>query len=238
MAVNLIDQFGRPRAREILESSFAQFQADRAVVGLARQVREQEESLARLREGDDVRPRRLHRVLRHPPRAQRPREAQPQGRERLPGDARTRGSSEIAAPAQADAAASVPSVPRPRASRALGGAVLEAQAHGRQDAPADRDAHRNGRAHLRPRRRRAAGARLRAVADDGATTLTPAGRTMRRIYGERDLLVAESLRTGALEGAGCRIARRRSRAASSTNRAATRPGPGSAVCRAGPSAPR
>ena len=46
MAVNLIDQFGRARAREILESSFAQFQADRAVVGLARQVREQEESLA------------------------------------------------------------------------------------------------------------------------------------------------------------------------------------------------
>src|ERR671911_173190 len=46
MAVNLIDQFGRARARQILESSFAQFQADRAVVGLARQVREQEESLA------------------------------------------------------------------------------------------------------------------------------------------------------------------------------------------------
>ena len=45
MAVNLIDQFGRPKAREILESSFAQFQADRAVVGLARQVREQEASL-------------------------------------------------------------------------------------------------------------------------------------------------------------------------------------------------
>lgn len=46
MAVNLIDRYGRSRARELLESSFAQFQADRAVVGLARQVREQEESLA------------------------------------------------------------------------------------------------------------------------------------------------------------------------------------------------
>ena len=32
--------------------------------------------------------------------------------------------------------------------------------------------------------------------DDGVATLTPAGRTMRRIYGERDLLVAESLRRG------------------------------------------
>jgi ATP-dependent RNA helicase HelY len=34
------------------------------------------------------------------------------------------------------------------------------------------------------------------VSEAGATALTPAGRTMRRIYGERDLLVAESLRTG------------------------------------------
>src|SRR5690606_36852629 len=46
MAVNLLDRFGRARVREILESSFAQFQADRAVVGLARSVREAEESLA------------------------------------------------------------------------------------------------------------------------------------------------------------------------------------------------
>jgi len=46
MAVNLIEQFSRERARDILESSFAQFQADRAVVDLARRVRSQEESLA------------------------------------------------------------------------------------------------------------------------------------------------------------------------------------------------
>ena len=45
MAVNLIEQFGRERTREILESSFAQFQADRAVVDLARKVRSQEASL-------------------------------------------------------------------------------------------------------------------------------------------------------------------------------------------------
>ncbi|GMA93267.1 hypothetical protein GCM10025881_39920 [Pseudolysinimonas kribbensis] len=45
MAVNLIEQFGRERTREILESSFAQFQADRAVVDLARRLREQEKSL-------------------------------------------------------------------------------------------------------------------------------------------------------------------------------------------------
>jgi ATP-dependent RNA helicase HelY len=46
MAVNLVAQVGREVAREILETSFAQFQADRAVVGLARAVRANEEALA------------------------------------------------------------------------------------------------------------------------------------------------------------------------------------------------
>ena len=46
MAVNLVHQFGRERARELLESSFAQFQADKAVVGLARQLRKSEDALA------------------------------------------------------------------------------------------------------------------------------------------------------------------------------------------------
>lgn len=45
MAVNLIDRIGRDATRNILESSFAQFQADRQVVGLARQLAEQRESL-------------------------------------------------------------------------------------------------------------------------------------------------------------------------------------------------
>ncbi|MFM7014087.1 MAG: RNA helicase, partial [Actinomycetota bacterium] len=45
MAVNLIDAFGRRRAREVLETSFAQFQADRSVVGLARGIREKQVSL-------------------------------------------------------------------------------------------------------------------------------------------------------------------------------------------------
>ncbi len=38
MAVNLVGTVGGERARDLLESSFAQFQADRSVVGLARQV--------------------------------------------------------------------------------------------------------------------------------------------------------------------------------------------------------
>ncbi|PZF84619.1 DEAD/DEAH box helicase [Jiangella anatolica] len=45
MAVNLVGSVGRVASREILESSFAQFQADRAVVGLARQLRRAEEAL-------------------------------------------------------------------------------------------------------------------------------------------------------------------------------------------------
>ena len=45
MTVNLIDLFGRARTRTVLESSFAQFQADRAVVDLARKVRQQREAL-------------------------------------------------------------------------------------------------------------------------------------------------------------------------------------------------
>jgi ATP-dependent RNA helicase HelY len=50
MAVNLVGQMGRAAARELLESSFAQFQADRGVVGLMRQVRRNEEALAGYRE--------------------------------------------------------------------------------------------------------------------------------------------------------------------------------------------
>jgi len=46
MSVNLLEAFGRERAREVLETSFAQFQADRSVVGLARGIREKQESLS------------------------------------------------------------------------------------------------------------------------------------------------------------------------------------------------
>ncbi|MGW3241252.1 DEAD/DEAH box helicase [Streptomyces sp. NPDC001070] len=45
MAVNLVGQFGRHRSRELLETSFAQFQADRSVVGISRQVQRNEEGL-------------------------------------------------------------------------------------------------------------------------------------------------------------------------------------------------
>ncbi|HKA97673.1 MAG TPA: DEAD/DEAH box helicase [Streptosporangiaceae bacterium] len=48
MAVNLVAQAGLERAAALLESSFAQFQADRAVVGIARQARRARQQLAEL----------------------------------------------------------------------------------------------------------------------------------------------------------------------------------------------
>nr|WP_284290852.1 hypothetical protein [Angustibacter aerolatus] len=64
MAVNLVAQVGRDRAREVLETSFAQFQADRSVVGLATQPAPARAGHGRLRRGDDLRQGRLHRVRR------------------------------------------------------------------------------------------------------------------------------------------------------------------------------
>lgn len=45
MAVNLVGQVGKERAKEILETSFAQFQADRGVVNLARLAQKNTEAL-------------------------------------------------------------------------------------------------------------------------------------------------------------------------------------------------
>jgi ATP-dependent RNA helicase HelY len=46
MAVNLVHQLGAEQARDLLEMSFAQFQADRSVVGLARKIEQNEKALA------------------------------------------------------------------------------------------------------------------------------------------------------------------------------------------------
>jgi len=50
MSINLIARFGRERAHGSLESSFAQFQADRAVVSLVRQIRKNDSASAELTE--------------------------------------------------------------------------------------------------------------------------------------------------------------------------------------------
>lgn len=45
MAVNLLERLGAAKAREVLQSSYAQFQADRNAVGLARSIAEERETL-------------------------------------------------------------------------------------------------------------------------------------------------------------------------------------------------
>jgi ATP-dependent RNA helicase HelY len=50
MAVNLVSSLGRAAARELLESSFAQFQADRGALGLTRQLKRNDEALSGYRE--------------------------------------------------------------------------------------------------------------------------------------------------------------------------------------------
>ncbi|MGJ9423905.1 DEAD/DEAH box helicase [Aeromicrobium sp. CF3.5] len=50
MAINLVGQVGREVARDLLEQSFAQFQADRGVVDLARQIRKADDALTGYRD--------------------------------------------------------------------------------------------------------------------------------------------------------------------------------------------
>ncbi len=50
MAINLISRFGSVDARDSLESSFAQYQADKAVVGLARQIKRNHVAISELKE--------------------------------------------------------------------------------------------------------------------------------------------------------------------------------------------
>ena len=48
MSINMIEQFGAPESRALLERSFAQFQADRSVVGLVRGIDRNDKTIAQL----------------------------------------------------------------------------------------------------------------------------------------------------------------------------------------------
>ncbi|MDN8547494.1 DEAD/DEAH box helicase [Microbacterium sp. NM3R9] len=195
MAVNLIDRFGRERAREVLESSFAQFQADRSVVGLARQVRDKEQTLEGYARsmtcdrGDFAEYSGVRREL--------------SDLEKINRNDRT-----------------VPARVRQRRQDEMAQLRRRMQRHPCHGCP-DREHHaRWAERYWRLRRdvdklRQQIDTRTGTVArvfdrvvdvlaaleyvridDDGTTAITPAGATMRRIYGERDLLVAEALRRG------------------------------------------
>ena len=195
MAVNLIDQFGRSRAREILESSFAQFQADRAVVGLAVKVREADESLNGYRtsmtceRGDFLDYSRLRRELT---------EVEKQARGELYGsqDRAEKRRNEI-------------NTLRSRIQKHACHSCPDREKHARWAERYWKLERQVAQWRSQIDRRTGTVARIFDrvvdvldelgyvdVAPNGSATLTPAGRTMRRIYGERDLLVAESLRTG------------------------------------------
>lgn len=198
MAVNLIEQFGRERTREILESSFAQFQADRAVVDLARRVREQEKSLSGYAEamrchlGDFAQYAGLRRELAdlekknarsaHDSRAERDR------RQRRIGELR-RQLKQHPCHACNDREAHARWAERwwrlRRETDALTG-----QIRGRTGAVAQ----------VFDRVTEVLEELGYLVGQGDAVAVAPPGRALRRIYGERDLLVAECLRRGLWDG--------------------------------------
>ncbi len=203
MAVNLIQQFGRERTREILEQSFAQFQADRAVVDLARRVRTQEEALAGYEQamtchlGDFREYSSLRRELSDLER----KNARAEGRG--PGPQESRGERDRRQRHLADL--------RKRMKQHPCHACAEREAHARW-------AERWWRLTRETQQLRAQiSGRTGAVAQvfDRVTEVlaelgyvagtadardelevTAPGRVLMRIYGERDLLVAECLRRG------------------------------------------
>ena len=197
MAVNLIGQFGRDRARTLLEASFAQFQADRSVVGIARKVRDAEESLAGYREsmvcdrGDFVAFASLRRELSDLEKSQKssgPRAA----RER-----RQKQIQRLRARIQNHPCNSCP-------NREQHARWAERYWRLRRDTDrlrAEIDNRTGTVARVFDRVIEVLVAReYVTVAENGATTLTSAGARMRRIYGDRDLLVAESIQAGLWVG--------------------------------------
>src|SRR4051794_33219058 len=206
MAVNLIDRFGRERTREILEQSFAQFQADRAVVDLARKVRQQEDSLAGYERamhdetgasGDVAEYAALRREIS---------DLEKQGRQE-----RDRTQKQ-----------------REQHQRQLASLRRRMRSHPAHSSPRREELSRWAERWWRLKRqtdglRSQIATRTGAVArifdrvtevlleedylrqgDDGAIQLTKHGRALSRIYGERDLLLAESLRRAPWSGLDAR----------------------------------
>ena len=218
MAVNLIEQFGRSRTREVLETSFAQFQADRAVVDLARKVRTQQESLdgyAAAMEchlGDFREYALLRRELGDLERQGAAR-AESQGRGEH--DARQRRLGDVRRRLRQHPCHACPD--REQHARwserwlklEKQTSQLSGQIRNRTGAVAkvfDRVTDvLLDRGYLLPTagvpgpagHAGAAGSPVGTVRRTDEVHVAPTGRLLRRIYGERDLLVAECLRTGA-----------------------------------------
>ncbi|MES2094981.1 MAG: DEAD/DEAH box helicase [Actinomycetota bacterium] len=205
MAVNLIEQFSRERARDILESSFAQFQADRAVVDLARKVRSQEESL---RGYDEAMRCHLGDFREY------------SGIRREVTDLERKGSirADLQSRGERDARQNQLTALRKRLKQHPCHTCNDREAHARWAERWWRLKKQTDDLSRQIRTRTGAVARIFDRVTDvllelgyllrsesGVVTASVHGRTLRRIYGERDLLVAECLRRGvwdALDPAG------------------------------------
>ncbi|ROP66745.1 RNA helicase [Curtobacterium sp. PhB115] len=196
MAVNLIDQFGRQRTREVLETSFAQFQADRSVVDLARKVRSQQESLDGYREamqchlGDFTEYSALRRELSDLERTNVP------------------GGREASHGARQERQAAITAVRR-QLQRHPCHACPDREAHARWSERWWKLKRVNDKLLQQIRSRTGAVAttfdrvtdvllQLGYLVDsgNGEATVAAGGRRLQRIYGDRDLLVAECLEAG------------------------------------------
>jgi ATP-dependent RNA helicase HelY len=196
MAVNLIDQFGRERTREVLESSFAQFQADRAVVDLARKVRTQQESLdgyakaMQCHLGDYAEYSSIRRELTDLER-----------KSGVRGDQQSRGERERRQRQLVDL--------RKRMKQHPCHSCNDREAHARWAERWWRLKKETDKLTTQIRSRTGAVAKVFDRVTDvllqlgylvanknGQVSVAVDGRVLKRIYGERDLLVAESLRRG------------------------------------------
>ncbi len=194
MAVNLIDQFGRERTREVLESSFAQFQADRAVVDLARKVRSQQEALDGYEKsmtchlGDF---REYAGIRRELTDLERKTGTRADAQSRGDRDKRQRQLTSL----------------RKRMKQHPCHACNEREAHARWAERWWKLKRETDQIAAQIRTRTNAVAKVfdrvtdvllqlnyLVLDSNGETVVAPDGRTLKRIYGERDLLVAESLR--------------------------------------------
>jgi ATP-dependent RNA helicase HelY len=198
MAVNLIEQFGRERTREILESSFAQFQADRAVVDLARKVRGQQDSLdgyaeaMRCHLGDFAEYASIRRELTDLERKTGKHDQATRGER----DRRQRHMTEL----------------RKRMRQHPCHSCSDREAHARWAERWWRLKRETDRLSRQISGRTGAVAKVfdrvsevllelgYLVRGEHGLEVAAPGRSLRRIYGERDLLVAECLRRGAWNG--------------------------------------
>jgi ATP-dependent RNA helicase HelY len=198
MAVNLIDRYGRGEARTILERSFAQFQADRAMVDIAQSISSNQGALTQYRDamachlGDFREYSRIRREMTdlegksnrggHMPHAQQKKRADQI--EKLRSRMRKHACHNC---------------PEREKHARWGERFWKLQSQ--TDRMANQLKAKTGAiANIFDRVCRILDARGYLIPADDDYTLTAAGVSLQRIYGERDLLVAECVRSGLWDG--------------------------------------